>query len=441
LVPPSTVSYTDAVYVVGQPIVPNVPTLTGGAPTQFAVSPTLPDGLDLDNVTGAITGAPTTPQAPTPYTVVASNSAGQAQTTLTLTVTAAGTWTPSGSLNTPRVTHTASLRPDGTVLVAGGYNTGNTRAAQILSSAESRTQAGIWLPAPPMATQRFLHRATTLQDGRVLVVGGAGASGSSLASVEIFDTQWGATAQTTIARADHSATLLNDGRVLVAGGDNGSGNATAVAEVYNPSTRNWTRVASLNTARSNHTATLLADGRVLIAGGENNTGKLASAEVYDPIANTWTAVPDMSLDRAFHTASLLADGTVLFAGGSSGAFGLPTDQVELFNPQTMSWQPMPPMVTRRDSHTATVMLNGQVVVAGGLGINGTALSSVEIFDPVNRQWLAAASMANSRADPTATLLPDGRLLVVGGKGASFLSSSELFDISRNGAQVAATMHR
>ncbi|MFM0142886.1 kelch repeat-containing protein [Paraburkholderia sp. RL18-085-BIA-A] len=440
VVPPSTVAYTDAVYVVGQPIVPNVPTLTGGVPTQFAVSPTLPAGLDLDNVTGAITGVPTAPQAATQYTVTASNPAGQAQTTLSLTVTAAGTWTPSGSLNNPRVTHTASLRLDGTVLVAGGFNTGTSRAPQILGAVESRTLAGIWLNAQAMRAQRFLHTSTTLQDGRVLVVGGAGASGSGVTSVEIFDTQWSIAAPTTVAHVSHTATLLKDGRVLVVGGNNGSSTTTAVAELYNPGTGTWTQVASLNTARAAHTATLLADGRVLVAGGENNTtGKLASAEVYDPIANTWTAVPDMSQDRAFHTASLLADGTVLVAGGSSGASGFPTNQVELFNPQTMSWQPMPPMVTRRDSHTATVMQNGQVVVVGGSDPISGAVPSVEIFDPASGQWLAAASMANSRTAHTATLLPDGRLLVVGGKGADFLASSEVFDISQSGTQAAANV--
>jgi N-acetylneuraminic acid mutarotase len=438
VVPPSTVAYTDAVYVVGQPIVPNVPTLTGGVPTQFAVNPTLPAGLDLDNVTGAITGVPTAPQAATQYTVTASNPAGQAQTTLTLTVTAVGTWTPSGSLNNPRVAHTASLRPDGTVLVAGGFNTGTSRAPQIMNSVESRTVAGIWLSARSMATQRFLHTSTTLQDGRVLVVGGAGASGSALTSVELFDTQWSAAAPTTTAHQSHTATLLDDGRVLVAGGFDASGRPTAIAEVYNSSTGTWTRVASLNIARANHTATLLADGRVLVAGGEDSRGKLASAELYDPVANTWTALPDMGQTRAFHTASLLADGTVLVAGGGTGDSGLPTNAVELFNPQTMSWQPMPPMVIRRDSHTATVMQNGQVVVAGGTGITTNPVSSVEIFDPASRQWLPAASMATSRSAHTATLLPDGRLLVVGGKGASFLGSSEVFNISQSGTQAASS---
>ncbi|MGF6597258.1 N-acetylneuraminic acid mutarotase [Paraburkholderia sp. GAS448] len=432
VVPPSTVSYADAVYVVGQPIVPNVPTLTGGVPTQFTVSPVLPAGLDLDPVTGAISGTPTTPQAATLFTVVAANSAGQVQTTLTLTVTAAGTWTPGDSLNTPRVTHTASLRPDGTVLVAAGFG-----SARVLSSVESRTVAGIWLNAQSMATSRFLHTSTTLQDGRVLVVGGAGSNGSALNTVEIFDTQWSAAAPTTTAHQSHTATLLNDGRVLIAGGFDTSGKPTAVAEAYNPGTDAWTPVASMNTARADHTATLLADGRVLVSGGENSVGKLASAEVYDPTANTWTPAPDMSLARAFHTASLLADGSVLVAGGGVGDAGLATNEVELFNPQTLSWQPMPPMTTRRDSHTATVLPNGQVVVAGGSGVNTAPLASVEIFDPASGQWLAAASMANSRAAHTATLLPDGRLLVVGGKGASYLASSELFNISVSGTQAAA----
>jgi N-acetylneuraminic acid mutarotase len=146
----------------------------------------------------------------------------------------------------------------------------------------------------------------------------------------------------------------------------------------------------------------------------------------------------MGQTRAFHTASLLADGTVLVAGGGTGDSGLPTNAVELFNPQTMSWQPMPPMVIRRDSHTATVMQNGQVVVAGGTGITTNPVSSVEIFDPASRQWLPAASMATSRSAHTATLLPDGRLLVVGGKGASFLGSSEVFNISQSGTQAASS---
>ena len=82
-------------------------------------------------------------------------------------------------------------------------------------------------------------------------------------------------------RTDHTATLLADGRVLVAGGFGGNGGSVA-AELYDPARGTWTAAGRMATPRTGHTATLLLDGRVLVAGGIGGYGDLASAELFDP---------------------------------------------------------------------------------------------------------------------------------------------------------------
>jgi Kelch motif len=63
------------------------------------------------------------------------------------------------------------------------------------------------------------------------------------------------------ARYIHIATLLPNGQVLVAGGFDGS--LLASAELYDPTSGIWTATDSLATARDGHTATLLPSGKVL----------------------------------------------------------------------------------------------------------------------------------------------------------------------------------
>ena len=253
---------------------------------------------------------------------------------LLLVVTPAGTpttgsWSPTGSMAIARSQgFTLTLLPSGKVLVAGGL-TGASSSAATETAELYEPGTGVWAPTADMSVQRSRHTATLLPDGRVLVAGGLLSDGTASAAAEIYNPAagaWTPAASMNVPRLNFVATRLADGRVLVTGGvsDNGqpgAGNAvTKSAEIYDPATDRWTLVARMAHQRYVHAAALLPDGRVLVTGGSGVTIHCmmrSTAEVYDPGTDAWTNVPSMAVARSTHLAETLPDGHVLVAGGWS----------------------------------------------------------------------------------------------------------------------------
>jgi hypothetical protein len=268
--------------------------------------------------------------------------------------------------------------------------------------------------------------ATRLKNGKVLVAGGKVATGlvaTRTSSAELYDPATGkftVTGSMTDARWGHTATLLNDGRVLVVGGaDMSDGfNNLKSAELYDPATGKFTVTGSMAVGRANHTATLLKDGRVLIAGGTNSIG-LDSAEIYDPATGTFTTTGSMTTARQDHAATLLLDGRVLIAGGTAngavGPFGL-LASAEIYDPSTDRFRTTGSMTTQRQGPTATLLPDGTAMVIGGLDQSSTLVKSAEAYDPVlGRFGRAGAWVFGSTATRTAVLLSDGQTLLTIGQ--------------------------
>jgi Kelch motif/Galactose oxidase, central domain len=296
-------------------------------------------------------------------------------------------------------------------------------------------------------------------DCQVVVAGGGSSVATSYNDVDVFDALdninewwdsfyslypgglWTATDWMGLARVEHSATLLNNGEVLVTGGADGATfyNTFTNAELYNAATGLWTNTGSMNTPRVAQTATLLTNGQVLVAGGDDVANGFAavtaSAELYNPVTRIWTNTGSMNYARWFATATLLTNGMVLVTGGSP-AYAIATADTELYNPVTGIWTNTGSLITPRSLHTATLLKSGQVLVAGGYDNNGDVLASAELYNPVTGAWTNTGSMNSPRQEQTATSLPygsrgipSGAVLVAGGydNNGNVLASAEIYN--------------
>jgi N-acetylneuraminic acid mutarotase len=323
-----------------------------------------------------------------------------------------GTWEFNGDLTEPRHGHTATLMPDARVLIAGGRWINSTIGAEIFIYPELAELAG----AGVMTAKRRFHTATALPNGKVLIAGGQNENFKALSITELFDPATGTfqpTGPLSVPRQRHTATLLPSGQVLVAGGSAGT-TFYNTAELYDPVVGNWTPTGSLGAAREGHTATLLADGRVLVVGGNDAAGPLQSGELYKPSGAAWSPAPGVpGAARTRHTATLLRDNRVLVVGGNTGFA-----TAEVYDGKV--WSPTGPLPADHSTgHSATLLPNGRVLVVGGVS-GGLALDSASLFHPgkVGGKWSATDALFQERTEHTATLLPSGRVLVAGGNEPS-----------------------
>jgi hypothetical protein len=332
-----------------------------------------------------------------------------------------GTFTATGNMTTPRALHSATLLPNGKVLITQGtYSLGpvSSSVAELYDPAtRTFTATG--------GTATVSGIATLLGNGKVLITGN---------TAQLYDPDTDTFAPTSAYVGDSyydglyypdTAILLPDGRVLIVGSVCGDCYLEH-EELYDPVTGTFKLTGTTHTfdcgndISSGHTATLLANGKVLLTGGTNeNCGYFSLVKLYDPATGTFTFTGNMTTPRAGHTATLLPDGTVLVAGGQYiGAMA----SADVYDPATGTFSSTGNMTTPRYAHTATLLPDGTVLLAGG------SSASAEVYDPATGTFSSTGNMTTPRLWQAATLLPDGTVLMTGGgiNAGVALASAELY---------------
>ena len=198
-----------------------------------------------------------------------------------------GKFMATGAMHVPRSYTTAVALNDGRVLIAGGLSGGEYPNHRVEASAEIYDPVRQrFVLTGSMAARRYKQGSALLPDGRVLVAGGSDEDGrqNRYSSTEIFDPQTGRFSAGPDMKFHRYKLLsgvatLNDGRVLVAGG-------AEQPEIYDPVRNTFTLLKGEPLEGFLFsTATPLRDGRVLLIDGYGRhpaAGAVRQARMYVP---------------------------------------------------------------------------------------------------------------------------------------------------------------
>lgn len=247
--------------------------------------------------------------------------------------------TQTAQPKTARFGGTCTMLQNNTVLLAGGFpqsTGGSPMASAELYDPRSRSFYPI---VATMSAARCGHSATMLPDGSVLLAGGDLAG-----TADVFSPVSQSFTKVSSGLPDpvslHAAVVLADGNVLITGGVSGAG-SVATACIFDVRAQGFAPIGPLGQARALHSATLLPDGKVLIAGG-GATGQpnLNSTEVYDPATLGFADGPAMLTARCGHGAMPLDNGRILMIGGDAGGpGGVPPATGEMFAAVNLPFPP------------------------------------------------------------------------------------------------------
>ncbi len=260
---------------------------------------------------------------------------------------AADSWTQVASMAQARASETATVVSGSRILVAGGFTNVSGTLDYSQGAEVFNPITGAWTATTgPLQAVRGGHSATLLPDGRVLLAGGTrvGVRTDELyvPATDSFVTTFPPLEE----RIFHAACLTRNGTVLLAGGGPGQ------AEQFDPASMTFSAAGScppfglpVTTAPYFASLTLIpGGGRIALIGGlvpggaeDGSDIVLDQVQLWDPgggggVGAFNPMLFDLKVPRAAHTVNQLPDGSFLIMGGL-GTDGISNERsVTIFKP-------------------------------------------------------------------------------------------------------------
>src|SRR5216684_6714304 len=372
--PPTALGYAHnpIVYAKGREIEPNEPYSEGGMPTEYSVSPSLPDGLTLSSSTGVLTGTPTALTPTLDYTVAARNAAGSTETTLTLKISSTVPFVVNGPVN--------ALLQIGSTLYLGGDFTQVGPPAGSAAMLDPVTGGKPGFAAWPLVnggitavTADPAHPRTFYVAGGFTQIGSVAINGlAKILPNGRPDPNWNPRPNGIIYMLIASANTLYVGGFFSSIGGQPRNNlaaldaSTGLATDWNPNPNG----GGVNSFALNDNI-IYVQGSFSFIGGQERNG-IAALDVSTGLATDWNPYPQGPLTAPGDNSSgaLAVQGNTVYVGGGftfiggqrrrsiaalDASTGLATD----WNPDPSGIPPYPPIVY-------LIFVSGNTVYAGGL---------------------------------------------------------------------------
>ncbi|MBE1444898.1 OmpL47-type beta-barrel domain-containing protein [Paenibacillus sp. OAS669] len=232
--------------------------------------------------------------------------------------------------------------------------------------------------------------------------------------------------------AYHKLSKLQDGKVLVTGGaafTSGVGYTyNNLARIYNASSNTWTNAVNLPHVSFGHSQSTLPDGRVLVAGGANEIYSVYSstlynnAYLYDPSANRWDEVAPLPIGLYGAAQSTLKDGRVMVTGGQSGY--IYSYDTYIYDPSHDTWTKKARLPYEGGNtffrHAQVTLTNGKVLVMGN--------NYFYLYDPDTDTWVKDNPNLDSLVN--ASMIPIGNdVYLMGGYNKDYVDNRSVYKLT------------